>query len=363
MTTLLVTGGAGFIGSNFVYEHVSSHPGDTVVVYDALTYAGYYPTIKPLADEGKIAFVKGDILDGPLFYKTLHDFEVDKVVHFAAQSHVDRSIADPDDFIKTNIEGTYTLLKECKRYFVDEKKGGRFHHISTDEVYGTLTLDDPAFEETTPFKPNSPYAASKASSDCLVRAYHQTYGLDATITNCSNNYGPRQFPEKLTALTITNLLDGKKVPVYGDGKQRRDWLFVKDHCAAIEKVLEEGQSGQTYNVGGGCELENLQMVQTIARIIDRCFKEDPFLALRFMQCPAAKGQSCTEFIEHIADRPGHDRRYAINAGKLERELGFKPAYAFDEAVEETVRWYLDNEDWWRSLVQRCIDFKAQWAKI
>lgn len=363
MASLLVTGGAGFIGSNFVYHHHAVKPSDTIVVLDALTYAGCRETLDAVVDDKSVIFVKGSILDADLVRELMERYSIDTVVHFAAESHVDRSIVGPDAFIKTNIEGTYTLLKAARERFTEKKLGGHFHHISTDEVFGTLSPDDHPFTEENPYRPNSPYAASKASSDCLVRAFVHTYGLEATVTNCSNNYGPRQFPEKLMPLAITNLLDGKSVPIYGDGAQIRDWLYVEDHCRAIEMCLERGESGRTYNIGGRAEKTNLEVVRTLCRAVDAAFAADPSLKERYPDCPAARGVSTLESLVHVQDRPGHDRRYAIDPSFAEGALGFKPAQSFESGMADTVHWYLENEAWWRMLKGRRIDFTGGWSTI
>ena len=360
MANLLVTGGAGFIGSNYVFYHLKNFPEDNVVVLDALTYAGCRETLDPLNDNPHFTFVKGDILDEGLVVSLIEKYKIDVIVHFAAESHVDRSISGPDAFIKTNIEGTYCLLKAAYKMWVkDGVCHGHFHHISTDEVFGTLSLTDPPFSEENPYRPNSPYSASKASSDCLVRAFVHTYGLKATITNCSNNYGPRQFPEKLIPLVITNLLTGMEVPVYGDGKQIRDWLFVDDHCRAIDAAILSGQSDKTWNIGGRAELTNLEVVNTVCECIDEEFKEDSSLKDRYPSAYPAKGMSCKKAIVHVTDRPGHDRRYAIDPRKAEAELNFKPSLTFKEGIKLTLLWYLNNDKWWRELKKRTKDFSVR----
>ena len=357
MSNILVTGAAGFIGSNYVFNHIETKPDDTIIVLDALTYASTIETIKCLIDSNKIIFVHGNILDESLVNSLIEKYSIDTIVHFAAESHVDRSIEGPDTFIKTNIDGTHNLLKASRKYFIkDGKCNGHFHHISTDEVYGTLSLSDPAFKESNPYRPNSPYSASKAASDCLVRAYVHTYGLNATVTNCSNNYGPRQFPEKLIPLCITNLLDGKEVPVYGDGKQIRDWLFVMDHARAIDLALDKNVHEGTWNIGGRAELTNLQVIDTICQKLDELFKKDLNLAKRFSNAAPAKGKSCKDMIVHVQDRPGHDRRYAIDPTHAEHDLGFKPSLDFAKGIELTILWYIDNESWWRPLKDRVKDF-------
>jgi dTDP-glucose 4,6-dehydratase len=351
MPSLLVTGGAGFIGANYVRLHAATHPADRIIVLDALTYAGNLASIQDVLDETRVLFVHGDIGDEDLVADLLRRHEVDTLVHFAAESHVDRSILGPDAFVQTNILGTHALLKAARRTWLGEKRvaNHRFHHVSTDEVFGSLAPLDPAFSETTPYAPNSPYAATKAGSDFLVRAYHHTYGLNTTMTNCSNNYGPFQFPEKLIPLFIIRCLEGGNLPIYGDGMNVRDWLFVEDHCRGVDAVLERGQVGETYNIGGRCELPNLHVIDAIVKAVDEAFATDPALRERFAQSPGARGASCNELKTYVTDRPGHDRRYAIDPARIEATLGFTPAYRFAEALARTVRWYLDNEPWWRAI--------------
>ena len=331
---ILVTGGAGFIGANFVLDWVAGSD-EPVLNLDALTYAGNMESLRALAGNPCHVFVKGDIGDRALMDGLLAEHHPRAVVHFAAESHVDRSIHGPGAFIKTNVEGTFNLLEATRAYWASlpaaEKAAFRFHHVSTDEVYGSLGHGDPAFTETHPFEPNSPYSASKAASDHLVRAWHHTYGLPVVTTNCSNNYGPYHFPEKLIPLMIVNALAGKPLPVYGDGQQIRDWLYVKDHCAAIREVLALGRLGETYNVGGWNEKPNIDIVKTVCTLLDE-MRPDPV-------------GSYTRLITYVTDRPGHDRRYAIDARKIERELGWKPAETFETGIRKTVRWYLDNADW------------------
>ena len=348
---LLVTGGAGFIGANFVHSWRRSHPQDLIVVLDALTYAGNRANLAAIKNGEQFIFVHADIRNQELVEEELRRHELDTVVHFAAESHVDRSIAGPDAFIDTNVLGTHALLKACRRVWLERAAPivHRFHHISTDEVYGSLAPDAAPFSETTPYAPNSPYAASKAASDHLVRAYAQTYGLCTTMTNCSNNYGPYQFPEKLIPLMIVNLLEGKPLPVYGDGLNVRDWLYVEDHCAGIKRVLDAGQAGQTYNIGAGAELTNIDLVRCLCAIADELFAQDPSLAGRFPACPAAKKEPCLSLLSFVADRPGHDRRYAIDAAKIKRELGVTATTEFGSGLRRTFRWYLESEDWWRAL--------------
>jgi dTDP-glucose 4,6-dehydratase len=349
---LLVTGGAGFIGVNFVHYWNANHPRDVIVVLDALTYAGNRHSLANLDAGPGFRFVHGDIADTRLVQDMLRKHRVDTVVHFAAESHVDRSIDGPDVFIQTNVGGTHSLLKACRKVWIENgaQPQHRFHHVSTDEVYGSLGPDDPAFTEATPYAPNSPYAASKAASDHLVRAYSRTFGLDVTTTNCSNNYGPYHFPEKLIPLTIVNILEGRPVPVYGDGRQVRDWLHVHDHCRAIEMVLDRGRSGETYNVGGKAEVENLKLIRTLCAVIDQAFGQSCELAERYPRCPAADSKSSESLITHVADRPGHDRRYAIDSSKLEGELGYRTGTVLAEGLAATFRWYVTNERWWRAIM-------------
>jgi dTDP-glucose 4,6-dehydratase len=320
-------------------------------VLDALTYAGNYASIQDVVDGHRVHFVRGDIGDDALVHDLLLKHDVDTLVHFAAESHVDRSIVGPDAFVQTNIVGTHALLKAARKAWLGERRrpNHRFHHVSTDEVFGTLSPTDPAFSETTPYAPNSPYAASKAGSDLLVRAYQHTYGLTTTMTNCSNNYGPYQFPEKLIPLFVIRCLEGGPLPIYGDGMNVRDWLFVEDHCRGIDAVLEHGKVGETYNIGGRCELPNLTVIDTIVKVVDGAFAADATLKDRFPKSPAARGASCAELKTWVTDRPGHDRRYAIDPRKIEAELGFTPAFQFEQALAQTVRWYLANEPWWRAI--------------
>ncbi len=333
--TILVTGGAGFIGSNFVLDWLDGSD-ETVINLDALTYAGNLQNLAALDGDARHVFVKGDIGDIELVARLLAEHQPRAVVNFAAESHVDRSIHGPEDFIQTNIVSTFRLLEAVRAHYgqlpENARNEFRFLHVSTDEVYGSLAKDDPAFSETNRYEPNSPYSASKAASDHLVRAYHHTYGLPVLTTNCSNNYGPYHFPEKLIPLVIHNALAGKPLPIYGDGQQIRDWLYVKDHCSAIRRVLEAGRLGETYNVGGWNEKPNLDVVHTLCDILDQ------------LQ-PRADGVSYKTQITFVTDRPGHDRRYAIDAGKLERELGWKPAETFETGIRKTVQWYLDNQAW------------------
>jgi dTDP-glucose 4,6-dehydratase len=332
---ILITGSAGFIGANFVLDWFTQH-NEGVVSLDKLTYAGNLENLASLQDDPRHIFVRGDIGDRELVSRLLAEHRPRAVVNFAAESHVDRSIHGPEDFIQTNVVGTFHLLEAVRAYWGglegEAKSDFRFLHVSTDEVYGSLGPNDPAFSETNRYEPNSPYSASKAASDHLVRAYHHTYGLPVLTTNCSNNYGPWHFPEKLIPLLIVNALAGKALPVYGDGQQIRDWLYVKDHCSAIRRVLEAGRAGEVYNVGGWNEKANLDIVHTVCGLLDE---------LR----PRADGKSYREQIAFVADRPGHDRRYAIDARKIERELGWKPAETFETGIRKTVQWYLDNQGW------------------
>jgi dTDP-glucose 4,6-dehydratase len=332
--TILVTGGAGFIGSNFVLDWLEV-VGEPAVNLDALTYAGNLHNLDPIKGDARHVFVQGDIGDRTLVEGLLAKHRPRAVLHFAAESHVDRSIHGPGEFMRTNVMGTFTLLEAVRGYWSalpeSEKALFRFHHVSTDEVYGSLAPGAAAFTETHPYAPNSPYSASKAASDHLVRAWHHTYGLPVITTNCSNNYGPFHFPEKLIPLMIVNALAGKPLPVYGDGQQVRDWLYVRDHASAIRTVLAGGRVGETYNVGGGCEKANLEIVHTVCALLDE-LRPDPAGSYR-------------RLITHVTDRPGHDRRYAIDARKVERELGWRPAETFDTGIRKAVQWYLDHPDW------------------
>jgi dTDP-glucose 4,6-dehydratase len=349
MANLLVTGGAGFIGSNFVRYWRERHPDDTLVILDALTYAGNPANLDGVPD---IELVHDDIRNTDLVCTLLAERAIDTIVHFAAESHVDRSIDGPDAFIDTNVLGTHSLLKAGKSVWLDAGSGRphRFHHISTDEVYGSLGPDDPAFAETTPYAPNSPYSASKAASDHLVRAYHHTFGLQTTTTNCSNNYGPYHFPEKLIPLFLINCLTGKPLPIYGDGMNVRDWLHVEDHCRGIELALAKGQPGETYNVGGGEELPNIAVVDAICAGVDAAFAADPALAARFPDAPAARGLASESLKTYVVDRLGHDRRYAIDETKIRAGLGYAPARNFRDGLATTLAWYLANEPWWRGVM-------------
>ncbi|THI90501.1 MAG: dTDP-glucose 4,6-dehydratase [Nitrospira sp. CG24A] len=332
---ILVTGGAGFIGANFVLDWFAQSD-EAMMNLDALTYAGNLQSLASLGADKRHIFVQGNIGDSTLVADLLAQNRPRSIIHFAAESHVDRSIHSPEDFIQTNIMGTFRLLEAVRVYWgglnSEAKQRFRFLHVSTDEVYGSLAKDEPAFSETRRYEPNSPYSASKAASDHLVRAYHHTYGLPVLTTNCSNNYGPYHFPEKLIPLMIMNALAGKPLPVYGDGQQIRDWLYVKDHCSAIRLVLEAGRVGEVYNIGGCNEKPNIEIVQTVCALLDE---------LR----PRIDGKSYREQIAYVTDRPGHDRRYAIDASKIEHELGWKPAETFETGIRKTVQWYLDNQGW------------------
>lgn len=352
MSKLLVTGAAGFIGANFIHYWHSANPDDTLVALDCLTYAGNRNNLHGALGADWFTFVEGSITDQALVETLLREHAIDTLVHFAAESHVDRSITGPDAFIETNIVGTHTLLKAAKACWLesDLTRNNLFHHVSTDEVYGTLSANDPAFSETTPYAPNSPYAASKAASDHLVRAYHHTFGLRVTTSNCSNNYGPFQFPEKLLPLCMLNILSGKALPIYGDGSQIRDWLFVDDHNRGIERVIKAGRAGETYNIGGHNEWRNLDVVTLLCELFDARFAADPTLAVRFPDSPCAVGQSAKSLITFVTDRPGHDTRYAIDASKISEELGFVPAETFDSGLAKTVDWYLHNEQWWKAIL-------------
>lgn len=353
MKKLLVTGGAGFIGANFVHYWVKQHPEDTVVVLDALTYAGHESNLEIAKDAPGFHFVHGNICDTALVEQLLRTHELNTIVHFAAESHVDRSITGPDAFIDTNIIGTHSLLKAARKVWLQGENPvseHRFHHVSTDEVYGELDFDDDAFTEQTPYAPNSPYSASKAASDHLVRAYHHTYGLNVTTSNCSNNYGPYHFPEKLIPLVITNLLTGKDIPVYGKGENIRDWLHVEDHARGIELVLEKGELGETYNIGGHNELTNMQVIISICEELDRIWATTPSLAKQYPLSKLNLGNKASESIRFVSDRAGHDLRYAINPAKLEK-LGYQATYNVADGINATIQWYLGHHDWWATLLK------------
>lgn len=346
---LLVTGGAGFIGSNFVHHWCVSYPDDRVVVLDALTYAGNKANLAAWSGRENFLFVQGDICDRSLVDKLLEAENIDTIVHFAAESHVDRSILGPGAFVQTNVVGTFTLLEAFRHHWEVKKKPANylFLHVSTDEVYGSLAADEAAFSESTPYAPNSPYSASKAGSDHLVRAYYRTYGLPTIITNCSNNYGRYQFPEKLIPLMCINILLGKLLPVYGDGKNVRDWLYVDDHCRALDVVINRGKIGETYNIGGNNEVENIHLVQILCQLMDELA---PDLPVR----PAA------DLITFVKDRPGHDRRYAIDATKIQTQLGWTPSVTFASGLRLTVEWYLTHRDWWKPLLSQ--EYQAYYRK-
>lgn len=335
MENYLVTGGAGFIGANFVRHILNNEPAIRIINLDALTYSGSLENLKNLPNEDRHIFVHGNICDRELVNDLLSRYEINKVVHFAAESHVDRSITNPDQFIQSNIVGTFTLLDCAKNYWnetLHRSESFRFHHISTDEVYGSLSKDDPAWTEETPYDPNSPYSASKASSDHLVRSYGHTFGLPYTMTNCSNNYGPYQFPEKLIPLMILNAMSGKSLPVYGDGQQIRDWVHVEDHCEAVALVVKKAAPGSTYNVGGDNQTANLTIVQTICQLLDEL-------------APRANSEPHEKLIQYVTDRPGHDRRYAMNISKITRELGWYPKRKLNEGLRDTVSWYISHTNW------------------
>jgi dTDP-glucose 4,6-dehydratase len=349
---LLITGGAGFIGANFVRHWLATTGAGQVVVYDALTYAGNVQNLAGLERDSRYSFVKGDICDEATVQGLLQRHEIDTLVHFAAESHVDRSILGPDEFIRTNITGTHSLLKAARSFWLDDKKSvrpHRFHHVSTDEVYGSLGPHDAPFHEASPYAPNSPYSASKAASDHLVRAYHETYGLETTVTNCSNNYGPYQFPEKLIPLTIVHILLGKPLPVYGDGLQIRDWLHVADHCAAIGLALALGESGEIYNIGGGGETTNIEIVRALCALVDEQLITHHKYRNLFPSSPVFHGKKAIDLISHVRDRQGHDRRYAINYSKAADSLGYAPSRDLASGLKSTVAWYLRETTWWENF--------------
>lgn len=348
MQNILVTGGAGFIGSNFIHYVLLNDSNVRIINLDSLTYAGSLENLKDLPDPDRFQFVKGDICDSPLVVNILKDHKIDTIVHFAAESHVDRSILAPAQFIQTNIMGTFTLLEAARHFWLETKAlpqdKVRFHHVSTDEVFGSLLVGEPAFSEKNAYAPNSPYSASKAASDHLVRAYYHTYGLPVTISNCSNNYGPRQFPEKMVPLMILNALEGRPMPVYGDGKQVRDWLYVTDHCEAILKVIQEGKLGETYNVGGNNQPSNLDVIHLICSILDKLYPESN-------QTPHE------QFIQFVTDRPGHDRRYAMDIDKIQKELGWQPRESLESGMHKTIEWYMQHMGWVLAIRQRA-DFRG-----
>jgi len=343
MKNVLVTGGAGFIGSNFVRYLLKTEPQVRVVNLDLLTYAGSQENLKDLPDPSRHTFVKGDICDRPLVDELLHTRQIDTVVHFAAETHVDRSILYPETFLRTNVQGTFTLLEAVRQYWLDEKvfplEAVRFHHISTDEVYGTLRPDEPAWTENTPYAPSSPYSASKAASDHYVRAYGHTFGLPYSITNCTNNYGPNQFPEKLIPLMILNAVDGKPLPIYGDGQQIRDWLYVEDHCEAIWLVIRKSPPMQTYNIGAGSQPTNLQVIEHLCAALDELRPDSPYVPHGSL-------------MRFVTDRPGHDRRYAIDISKINRELDWQPRQSLGTGLQHTIEWYLSHHEWVEAIRQQ-----------
>jgi dTDP-glucose 4,6-dehydratase len=352
VSNLLITGGAGFIGVNLVKWWLNNHQGDHIVILDALTYAGNAKSLEDVLGHPGVTFVQGDIKDTLLVESLLRDHQLNLLIHLAAESHVDRSIEGPDQFIDTNVIGTHSLLKAARTVWFESGRWmkHRFHHVSTDEVYGSLGTHDPAFSEVTPYAPNSPYSASKAASDHLVRAYHHTFGMEVSTTNCSNNYGAYQFPEKLIPLILTNILAGKPLPIYGDGMNVRDWLHVTDHCRGIDLAISKGRVGETYCIGGRNEAPNLDIVHALCRQIDERFRENPELSKRFPNCPSANGSENTSLITYVTDRPGHDRRYAIDPTKASNELGYEPLMTFESGMSETVDWYLGNQEWWESVM-------------
>jgi len=351
MKKLLVTGGAGFIGANFAHYWLNEYAGDKLVVLDALTYAGNVASLNNLQSNPDFTFVHGDISDQSLVEKLLRDHEIDTLVHFAAESHVDRSISGPDVFIETNVIGTHSLLKAARQVWIEEGRvtDHRFHHVSTDEVYGALGPDDPAFSETTQYAPNSPYSASKAASDHLVRSYLHTFGLQVSTSNCSNNYGPFHFPEKLIPLIITNILNSQPLPVYGDGQQIRDWLYVDDHARGIDKVIRKGVVGETYNIGGINEWANIDIVNLLCKELDQRMEARPELCERYSLAPVPNGKRSVDLIQYVEDRRGHDRRYAINPDKANAELDYQPVETFETGIAKTIDWYLENSQWWEPL--------------
>ncbi|MFT7288515.1 MAG: dTDP-glucose 4,6-dehydratase [Halieaceae bacterium] len=351
--TLLVTGAAGFIGANFVHYWLREHPADRLIAYDALTYAGNRASLAALEADSRFRFVHADIREEERVSDLLREESVNRIVHFAAESHVDRSISGPDAFIDTNIIGTHSLLKAARSvWLAGDGIPHRFHHVSTDEVYGSLLPGAPGFYEAQQYQPNSPYSASKAASDHLVRAYHHTYGLQVTTSNCSNNYGPYHFPEKLIPLCITNILRGRPLPVYGDGSNIRDWLYVEDHCRGIDRVLTGGEVGESYNIGGNNEWNNLAIVQLLCVRLDARFAANGELAQHYPDAPGAQGAAAAELISFVEDRAGHDWRYAIDASRAMNELAYRPLETFETGIERTLDWFLANETWWRPLLQR-----------
>lgn len=353
MANHLVTGAAGFIGANYVYYWLREHPQDRVIGLDSLTYAGNRSSLLDAEKNPNFRFVHGDIRDQALIEELLREEKIDTIIHFAAESHVDRSITGPDAFIDTNIIGTHNMLKAARAVWLDGPDGPlphRFHHVSTDEVYGSLEANDPPFKESNQYQPNSPYSASKAASDHLVRAYHHTYGLQVTTSNCSNNYGPLQFPEKLIPLIMINILNGKALPIYGDGSNIRDWLYVDDHARGIDLILDKGEVGETYNIGGHNEWKNIDIVKLICELMDETMASRADLTSAYPESPASKGEKSESLITFVTDRAGHDHRYAIDAAKTTEELGYKPAETFETGIRKTVAWYMDNQDWWKHIL-------------
>lgn len=356
MRRLLVTGGAGFIGTNYVSIALGSRNSSRVVVVDALTYAGSRSNIIQYLDDPAFRFVQGDICDTQLVEEILREERIDTIVNFAAESHVDRSILGPDAFVTTNVVGTHSLLKAARSVWLESRNvnAHRFHQVSTDEIYGSLGFDDPPFSERNRIAPNSPYSATKAAADHLVRAYHKTYGLKTTISCCSNNYGPYQFPEKMIPLMIINMLEGRALPVYGDGRNIRDWLHVSDHCRGIDLILESGEPGQVYNIGGGRECSNIELVRTLCGLVDAEFERAPELGQRFSSAPAAHGEPSETLISFVTDRPGHDLRYSIDCQKLQERCGYLPRVQLERGLADTLAWYISREDWWRALGHRGV---------
>jgi dTDP-glucose 4,6-dehydratase len=348
--SIVITGGAGFIGSNFVHHWCENYPEDRVIVLDALTYAGNLNNLATLKDRNNFRFLQGDICDRALVDELFTSENIDTVAHFAAESHVDRSILGPGAFVQTNMVGTFTLLESFRQHWLSNHQPDnyRFLHVSTDEVYGSLGVDDPAFTETTPYAPNSPYSASKAGSDHLARAYFHTYGMPTIITNCSNNYGSYHFPEKLIPLMCINILLGKPLPVYGDGQNVRDWLYVRDHCQALDTVIHKGKAGETYNIGGNNEVKNIDLVRMLCELMDELAPDLPVKPAR-------------NLITFVKDRPGHDRRYAIDASKIRTELGWQPQETVEGGLRKTIQWYLDHRDWWQPLLSK--EYQEYYGKV
>ncbi len=348
--SIVITGGAGFIGSNFVHHWCENYPEDRVIVLDALTYAGNLHNLATLKDRKNFRFLQGDICDRALVDQLFAGENIDTVAHFAAESHVDRSILGPGAFVQTNVVGTFTLLESFRQHWLSNHQPDnyRFLHVSTDEVYGSLGLDDPAFTETTPYAPNSPYSASKAGSDHLARAYFHTYGMPTIITNCSNNYGSYHFPEKLIPLMCINILLGKPLPVYGDGQNVRDWLYVRDHCQALDTVIHKGKAGETYNIGGNNEVKNIDLVRILCDLMDELAPDLPV-------------KPAQNLITFVRDRPGHDRRYAIDASKIRTELGWQPQETVEGGLRKTIQWYLDHRDWWQPLLSK--EYQEYYGKV